>query len=38
MQSGFNLSNATWVQYNTDLFGDTEKYLYTVVLQDAILD
>ncbi len=42
MQLGFNLSNGvtthTWVQLNTDLFGDTEKYLYTVELQDAILD
>ncbi len=36
---GFNLSNGvTWVQVNTDLFRDMQKYLYTEKWLDAILD
>ncbi len=29
MQLGFSLSNWQKVQFNTDLFSDTQKYLYT---------
>jgi hypothetical protein len=42
VQLGFNLSNwsnwHTWVEYNTDLFWDMQKYLHMVEWLDNILD
>jgi len=42
MQLGFNLSDEsnghTWVQFKTDLFRDTQEYLFTKKCLDSILD